>query len=108
MLGVRFYRSGPHPEVAMPLQDHFHPPLNRKCQWRSLFSALSVMTAAQLNLKWLPKPYVAVPHPKFLDVVECEPPEDVSESPEGWPVPRPAAVAAADFANGPVIEVEIR
>jgi hypothetical protein len=95
----------------MPLLDHFNPPLSRRRQWRGMFSAFAVMVAGQLNKERMPNEYNAQPHVKFTDVVEVEPDEYVfgpaSESAETWRVSTPAAVLAADFANGHAIEVRV-
>src|SRR5688572_9647217 len=51
-------------ESAMPLLDHFHPPLSRTHPWRSFHGAWVAAMARLLNAGVLPPGYYAVP---FLD-----------------------------------------
>src|SRR5215213_95864 len=54
----------PFSEAAMPLLDHFHPPLSRTHPWRGFHGAWAAAMARLLNAGVLPAGYYAVP---FLD-----------------------------------------
>src|SRR5262245_21692767 len=54
----------PFAELAMPLLDHFHPPLSRTHPWRGFHGAWAAAMARLLNAGVLPPGYYAVP---FLD-----------------------------------------
>src|SRR5262245_55687835 len=54
----------PFAELAMPLLDHFHPPLSRTHPWRGFHGAWAAAMARLLNGGVLPAGFYAVP---FLD-----------------------------------------
>src|SRR3954453_22982708 len=54
----------PPPDLAMPLLDHFQPPLSRTHPWRGFHGAWAAAMARLLNAGVLPAGYYAIP---FLD-----------------------------------------
>jgi hypothetical protein len=100
--GLLLWYNGPiSRERAMPLLDHFHPPLSRTHPWRGFHGAWAAAVARLLNSGVLPPGYYAVP---FLDrdgPVEI----DVAALHEGEPAPtggadgtRPWTPAAPELA----------
>jgi hypothetical protein len=49
----------------MPLFDHFHPPLQLRYPWESLFSGWATRLADSLNGEWLPQELLAAEHARF-------------------------------------------
>src|SRR5262249_4759399 len=48
--------------TAMPLLDHFHPPLEDEYPWDSLHSGWATRLADLLNERWLPPQFIAAEH----------------------------------------------
>ena len=100
----------------MPLLDHFRPPLSDDWPWEGVHSAWATHIATQLNKRFLPSDYYAIPHIKMGSPVEI----DVSRfgrsgkttsEPEGgvavWAPPAPKLVAEIDFSGLDLIEVQV-
>jgi hypothetical protein len=54
----------------MPLFDHFHPPLELRCPWESLFSCWATRLADCLNGESLPQELLASEHAHFPETFE--------------------------------------
>src|SRR5437660_12503290 len=63
MLAGRIHReASPGPgDIAMPLLDHFHPPLSETRKWEGFHSHWTSSLAAQLNAGLLPPRHFAEP-----------------------------------------------
>jgi hypothetical protein len=105
----------------MPLRDHFHRPPRTVWQWQSLHSAWGVFMTEALNRDLLPAAYRAVPNLRLgshaqVDVATVEGGAEtpLAQAANGavatavWAPPKPAVVAAADFADLEVVQVEVR
>src|SRR5262249_35146911 len=92
--------------AAMPLKNHFVPPLSVTHPW-SGFHGLSATPSAQpLNGGILPRTFYAVPTvelggPVEIDVATLEGP------PAPWAPPAPAGTLAVDFTGIDTIEVQV-
>ena len=94
----------PLSESAMPLLDHFHPPLSRTHPWRSFHGAWAAAMARLLNAGVLPPGYYAVP---FLD--RDDPIVIRSTAPQTWapPAPAPSSAVAVEWPDADDVRVEI-
>ena len=105
-----------HPEPAVPLLDHFHPPLSRTHPWRGFHGAWAAAMARLLNAGGLPPGYYAVP---FLDrdgpievdvaaLAETGPlaPED-GPAARPWAPPEPGLAVAVEWPPGDDVRVEV-
>src|SRR5881227_3596583 len=52
----------PTQRTAMPLLDHFHPPLSSERRWESFHSSWATKIADTLTERWLPPNYIAEEH----------------------------------------------
>ena len=101
----------------MPLLDHFRPPLLNRRHWTSFHSAWANALCQQLNAGVLPPDYFAEPHAHLgggieVDAGTFEGDREHESWPEAggvavWAPPRPARVAALDFALADVFEVRV-
>jgi hypothetical protein len=94
-------------EIAMPLRDHFHPPVSKKASWEGFHGMWPASIVQQLR-KQLPPGYVAEPRVHLGTLMEI----DVGAL-ESHEVPRPGtangngnAVMATWTATDPVVAVE--
>src|SRR5688572_19393077 len=58
--------------AAMPLLDHFHPPLSAERHWESFHSSWATKLADTLTERWLPPNYIAEEHVHLGPVVEID------------------------------------
>src|SRR5437773_10498877 len=58
--------------AAMPLLDHFHPPLSAERRWESFHSNWATKLADALTERWLPPNYIAEEHAHFGPSVEID------------------------------------
>jgi hypothetical protein len=73
----------PPKPLAMPLRDHFRPPLSERRHWHSFHSAWATFLASALNDQ-LPAGYFAEPNVQFgieIDVAAFEEPHDNGAAP---------------------------
>jgi hypothetical protein len=85
---------------AMPLLDHFHPPLTPRRKWESFHSQWAASLAAYLNRDKLPPRYYAEMQVHVGGRIEID--VATMESPPNGPTPAPAAVATAVLAPAAV------
>src|SRR5262249_45008568 len=57
---------------AMPLLDHFHPPLSTERRWESFHSSWATKIAETLMERWLPSNYIAEENVHFGPSVEID------------------------------------
>src|SRR5436309_5839901 len=92
---------------AMPLLDHFHPPLSERRHWHSFHNSWATYLSAQLN-SLLPEGNFAEANVQFgveIDVAAFE--EGAAPPlPAGWAPPPPQASLLLEL-SGAVIEVGI-
>src|SRR5947209_4621034 len=92
---------------AMPLLDHFRPPLSERRHWHSFHNAWATYLSAQLNAL-LPEGYFAEANVQFgveIDVATFE--EHGATSPRAeWSPPPPHASLRLDL-SGAVVEVNV-
>src|SRR6516162_1462367 len=77
-----FINPYPHPKrflmpsdrwsEAMPLLDHFHPPLSTERRWESFHSSWATRLADALTERWLPPNYIAEEHAHLGPSVEID------------------------------------
>ena len=100
----------------MPLLDHFRPPLSDDWPWEGVHSAWATHIATQLNKRFLPADYYAIPHIKMgspveIDVSTFERSRKIAVEPEGgvaiWAPPAPTLVADIDFSGLDLFEVQV-
>jgi hypothetical protein len=75
--------------LAMPLQDHFHPPLSARRHWHAFHNAWATYLASDLNRR-LPPGYFAESNVQFgieIDVAAFQ--EAPNSAGESWQPPRP-------------------
>jgi hypothetical protein len=104
-------------ELAMPLLDHFNPPLNRTHPWRSFHGAWAAAIARLLNDGVLPTGYYAVPlldrdGPVEIDVAalrEAGPSGLAREAsaPRTWAPPAPGLAVAIELPAADAVEVRV-
>src|SRR5262245_60321210 len=97
----------PVTELAMPLLDHFHPPLSRTHPWRGFHGAWAAAIARLLNGGVLPAGFYAVPFldregPVEIDVAtleECKSvaSEGTTEAIQPWTPPAPGLTLAVEW-----------
>jgi hypothetical protein len=58
--------------TAMPLLDHFHPPLSVERRWESFHSSWATRLADALTERWLPPNYIAEEHAHIGPSVEID------------------------------------
>src|SRR4051794_1765724 len=58
--------------TAMPLLDHFHPPLSAERRWESFHSNWATKLADTLTERWLPPNYIAEEHVHLGPSVEID------------------------------------
>lgn len=101
-------------EPAMPLLDHFHPPLSRTHPWRAFHGAWAAATARLLNAGVLPPGYYAVPFldrdgPVEIDVAALDTgsPPAAGDTAGGWQPDAPGVTVAVEWppADGARVEV---
>src|SRR5215211_5312458 len=107
----------PTPEVAMPLLDHFHPPLSRTHPWRGFHGAWAAAMARLLNAGVLPPGYYAVPFldrdgPVVIDVAtpheaEVAAPADGATPERPWVPPTPELAVAVEWPAADDVRVEV-
>jgi hypothetical protein len=78
-------------ENAMPLLDHFHPPLSVERHWESFHSSWATKIADALMERWLPPNYIAEEHAHLGPSVEI----DVAAFEQEPAAARPGTVATA-------------
>jgi hypothetical protein len=61
-----------YPDLAMPLLDHFHPPLSSERRWESFHSSWATRLADALTERWLPPNYIAEEHVHLGPAVEID------------------------------------
>src|ERR1700722_11736356 len=92
---------------AMPLLDHFHPPLSERRHWHSFHNSWATYLSSQLNAL-LPEGYFAEANVQFgveIDVAAFE--EVGAPSPlAGWSPPPPHASLSLAL-SGAVVEVNV-
>src|SRR5262249_19944967 len=94
---------------AMPLMDHFHPPLSRRLPWTTLHAGWAVRIADNLNDRWLSPGFVAseyatsAAHPE-IGIATYEDPRAAPPAPGNGP-PVASAAAPAWAAPAPVVTV---
>src|SRR4051794_21968328 len=91
------------PEPAMPLLDHFHPPLVRTHPWRGFHGAWAAAIARLLNAGVLPPGYYAVPFLEFA-------PEGAAGEPGGvrpWTPAAPGLAVAVEWPATDDVRVEV-
>src|SRR5262249_51310282 len=103
--------------IAMPLCDHFQPPLSDDWPWDGVHSAWANAIAAQLNHGILPAGYYAIPQVKRgsqieIDVATLQQPGGSAASESGtptavWTPPRPGLSEIVDFTDLDLFEVQI-
>src|SRR4051794_3873039 len=100
-------RPPPTPELAMPLPDHFPPPLSRTHPWRGFHGAWAAAMARLLNAGVLPPGYYAVPFldrdgPVEIDVATLREfdPAGAAESVQLWTPTAPGAGGRPGVADG--------
>src|SRR5437899_1704075 len=102
----------PEESSAMPLRDHFRPPLDNKTSWEGFHGQWPAMIVMALARK-LPRRYVAEPRVHLgayfeIDVASYEEDEPIPLAAEGggvevgvatavWAPPRPTFSVAADL-----------
>src|SRR6476620_6430518 len=94
------------PGAAMPLLDHFHPPLSERRHWHSFHNAWATYLSSQLNA-CLPEGYFAEANVQFgieIDVAAFEQPGVAVQS--GWAPPPPRSSLPVEL-TGAVVEVGI-
>jgi len=111
MAGIAFV------EVAMPLLDHFHPPLSRTHPWRGFHGGWAAAMARLLNAGVLPPGYYAVPFldrdgPVEIDVATLQDAETVgvagtSDGAHAWTPATPAVAVAVEWPSTDDVRVEI-
>jgi hypothetical protein len=110
--------------TAMPLRDHFRPPLDDRFSWDSLHGGWP-MVMVQVLSRRLPQRYIAAPHVHLagssieVDVATFEEDEDVSLASGGgresgggvataaWAPPRPSLAVATDLPDQDEYEVRV-
>src|SRR5438270_13279831 len=96
--------AGPAQEFAMPLLDHFRPPLSRTHPWRGFHSAWAAAISRLLNHGGLPAGFYAIPNvdlggPIEIDVATLRERRQENPFPAGegdlnlWSPPEPALTA---------------
>src|SRR5207245_4986576 len=70
--GRRDDSPAPTRKAAMPLLDHFHPPLSAERRWESFYSSWATKPADALTKRWLPPNYIAEEHAHFGPSVEID------------------------------------
>ncbi len=98
--------------AAMPLLDHFAPPLSRTHPWRAFHGAWSAATARLLNAGVLPAGYYAVPFldrdgPVEIDVAALRRTAPESGGVLTWAPAAPALVVAVDWPEVDEVTVEV-
>src|SRR5712671_1310901 len=58
--------------IAMPLLDHFHPPLSAERRWEAFHSSWATKLADALTERWLPPNYIAEENVHFGPSVEID------------------------------------
>src|SRR5216683_6889835 len=100
--------------AAMPLLDHFRPPLSQRRHWDSFHGAWAEAMATNLNQSLLPERFVAEARVKLGGQVEIDVgtfAEQANGPPMGaggvavWAPPKPTPTAALDFQDPDVFEV---
>jgi Protein of unknown function (DUF4058) len=103
-----------HPKwTAMPLHDHFRPPISDFLPWESLHANWAMRIADRLNRRWLPEFFQALEHIHVgtnleIDVATFERPmrsplgaangpATATAEPQLWSPPEPAATVPAVF-----------
>src|SRR3984957_15344711 len=109
--------SSPPPELAMPLLDHFHPPLSRTHPWRAFHGAWAAAIARLLNAGVLPPGYYAVPFldrdgPVEIDVATLRETENSasaggSASAPLWTPTEPGIAVAVEWPDADDVRVEV-
>src|SRR5437868_3454976 len=103
-------------KFAMPLLDHFHPPLHGPRRWEGFHHSWATSIAQQLNLEALPPGYFAEPEislgpPLEIDAATMESTGSDPSADRGhtavWSPPQPKIVAKADFAHLDSYEVRV-
>jgi hypothetical protein len=79
--------------MAMPVLDHFHPPLSEERHWEGFHSKWANVLVDELNQKLLPKGYFAEPHIHMGPRVEIDAATFSSQRP--GPAPADDGVAAS-------------
>src|SRR5262249_47245009 len=103
--------------AAMPLKNHFVPPLSVTHPWSGFHGMWATTIAQQLNGGILPANFYAIPTvelggPVEIDVATVEdasgpPPPATQASAEPWAPPAPAGTLAVDFTGIDTIEVQV-
>src|SRR5437867_9219292 len=102
--------------AAMPLLDHFRPPLSQRRHWDSFHGAWAEAMALNLNQSLLPERFVAEARVKLGGQVEidvatfAEQANVQSPGPGGvavWAPPKPTATVPMDFQDPDIFEVQI-
>src|SRR5437870_7197830 len=70
--GGRENSPTPKQRAAMPLLDHFHPPLSSARRWESFHSSWATRIADALTERWLPPNYIAEEHAHIGPSVEID------------------------------------
>ena len=101
----------------MPLLDHFHPPWSIARPWSGVHSTWASALAHQLNHGLLPPRFFATPTVKLggqveIDVATLELEAEENAAAGGvatavWAPPHPPLVAAVDFVNLDLFEVQV-
>jgi len=104
-------------EPAMPLLDHFHPPLQRTHPWRSFHGAWAAAMARLLNQGILPPGFYAVPlldrdGPVEIDVAALREQDaaiaaGTAASLQTWSPPAPGLALAVELSAVDGVEVQV-
>jgi hypothetical protein len=102
---------------AMPLRDHFRPPLSDDWPWEGIHSAWANAIASHLNHGILPPNYYALPLIKRGSQIEIDvatlqrdeprPAAEGGTATAVWTPPRPAWSEMVDFTDLDVFEVQV-
>src|SRR5262249_43309667 len=111
---LQWHRPVPE-ETAMPLLDHFNPPLNRTHPWRSFHGAWAAAMARLLNQGILPQGYYAVPlvdrdGPVQIDVAtlrEQQAAETPGEIAPMWSPPAPGLAVTVELPAADGVEIHV-
>jgi hypothetical protein len=102
------------PEAAVPLLDHFHPPLSRTHPWRGFHGAWAAAMARLLNAGVLPPGYYAVPFldrdgPVEIDVATLQDPAPpgTSHAAQPWAPAEPGLAVAVEWSGTDDVRVEV-
>src|SRR5438477_6311046 len=103
-------------ELAMPLLDHFRPPLSQRRHGDSFHGAWAEAMALQLNQSLLPERFVAEARVKLGGQVQIDVgtftentlgPGTASAGVALWAPPKPAATVALQFQDSDIFEVQV-